>query len=118
MHRTRWQVLLVMLIVCGSTTLALARGARPKPMLTQQFDAPAAKKLEQVLHQPNCLWVTDADGTLWRDDIGEGFLKQLIQDKALVSPEAKGIDVWQRYEELVAKDKLTGYAWAVQIMEG
>jgi HAD superfamily phosphoserine phosphatase-like hydrolase len=61
--------------------------------------------------------VTDADGTLWSDDIGEGFLKVLIRDRALVSPEAKG-DVWAAYEEKVRRDKASGYAWAAQLMAG
>ena len=86
-------------------------------MLSQHFDAPIAERLDAILRTPNALWVTDADGTLWRDDIGEGFLRQLITDDALVSPEAQGVDVWQSYEERVAQDKLTGYAWAVQVME-
>ena len=118
MRRQMWQLTIVMLIVAASSVVALAWHARPKTMLHNHFDSDAARKLEQIVTTPNCLWVTDADGTLWRDDIGEGFLKQLIADGALVSPEAKGVDVWASYEARVAKDKLTGYAWAVQVMEG
>lgn len=114
-----WQLTAVMLIVAASTAVALARHAqRPKTMLHNHFEPETARKLEQLVTSPNCLWVTDADGTLWRDDIGEGFLKQLVADGALVSPEAKGVDVWASYEERVAKNKLSGYAWAVQVMEG
>jgi HAD superfamily phosphoserine phosphatase-like hydrolase len=75
------------------------------------------ERLETVLSAPSCLWVTDADGTLWSDDIGEGFLKALIQDHALMSPEARG-DVWATYEDKVRRDKASGYAWAAQVMAG
>ncbi len=76
-----------------------------------------ADRLEAVLDAPGCVWVTDADGTLWSDDIGEGFLKALIEDKALVSPEAVG-DVYRNYESKVRADKAGGFAWAVQVMAG
>ncbi len=66
---------------------------------------------------PGCVWVTDADGTLWSEDIGEGFLKRLAADRALVSPEATG-DVWATYEAKVKADKAAGYAWAAQVMAG
>ncbi|MFM2153275.1 MAG: hypothetical protein RL199_1710, partial [Pseudomonadota bacterium] len=75
------------------------------------------ERLEAVLSAPGCVWVTDADGTLWADDIGEAFLKVLIRDRALVSPEATG-DVWAAYEEKVRRDKASGYAWAAQAMAG
>jgi HAD superfamily phosphoserine phosphatase-like hydrolase len=75
------------------------------------------ERLEAVLASPGCLWVSDADGTLWSDDIGEGFLKVLIDDHALVSPEARG-DVWATYEDKVRRDKASGYAWAAQVMAG
>lgn len=75
------------------------------------------ERLQTVLSAPGCLWVTDADGTLWSDDIGEGFLKALLRDGALVSPESRG-DVWAAYEERVRRDKASGYAWAAQLMAG
>jgi phosphoserine phosphatase len=86
--------------------------------LTQHFPSDVAARLFEVLAGPSALWVTDADGTLWRDDIGEAFLRQLVADAALVSPEAQGVDVWESYEHRVAQDKAKGYAWAVQIMAG
>jgi HAD superfamily phosphoserine phosphatase-like hydrolase len=103
----------------GAAVLSTAcAGGRPfaRPSgLASHFEQ--GERLEAVLAAPGCLWVTDADGTLWSDDIGEGFLKALIRDRALVSPEAKG-DVWAANEEKVRRDKGAGYAWAAQVMAG
>ncbi len=74
-------------------------------------------RIREALDRPHAAWVTDADGTLWSGDIGEGFLQALVRDGALVSPEARG-DVWGAYEARVAEDKAAGYAWAVQLMAG
>jgi HAD superfamily phosphoserine phosphatase-like hydrolase len=92
----------------------LASCARP---LAELFAPAAAERLSAALGPP-CLFATDADGTLWRDDLGEAFLQALIRERALASPEAKGVDVWATYEARVAQDKARGYAWAVQIMSG
>jgi HAD superfamily phosphoserine phosphatase-like hydrolase len=94
-----------------------ASAAVTNPGLAGLFTADGAAKLDSVLSGPGCTWVTDADGTLWTDDIGEGFLKQLILDKAFVSPEAGG-DVWASYEARVKADRTAGYAWAAQVMAG
>ncbi|MEN9785786.1 MAG: hypothetical protein RLZZ299_1050 [Pseudomonadota bacterium] len=74
-------------------------------------------RIQAALAAPGAVWVTDADGTLWADDIGEGFLRALARDGALRSPEAQG-DVWAAYEARVRADKAAGYAWAVQVMAG
>jgi HAD superfamily phosphoserine phosphatase-like hydrolase len=85
--------------------------------LHRHFDSVIALKLDAQL-QPGALWVTDADGTLWKGDIGEAFLRQLIADGALVSEQTRGRDVWAEYERRVEANKTAGYAWAVQVMEG
>ncbi len=92
--------------------------SQKQSLLAPHFPPEVAARLEQALSVPGALWVTDADGTLWSDDIGEGFLQKLIADNALVSPEAQGIDVWLEYEARVAADKGAGYAWAAQVMAG
>lgn len=80
--------------------------------------APAPRAvITRALETEGCVWVTDADKTLWFDDIGEAFLRKLIAERALVSPEAEG-DVWATYEAKVAADRTAGYAWAVQVMAG
>lgn len=93
----------------------MVAAARPTTPLASHFRG--AERLAQVLEEPGCLWVTDADGTLWSEDIGEGFLRRLIADRALVSPAAAG-DTWARYRELVAQDAATGYGWAAQLLGG
>lgn len=99
---------------------ACARGpmsaVRPAPSGLEAHFRGAAR-LAELLSTPGCAWVSDADGTLWSEDIGEGFLKQLIADKALVSPAATG-DIWAAYDARVRADKASGYAWAAQAMAG
>lgn len=86
---------------------------RPQARLEPHFAAHGP--LANALAQPGCVWVSDADGTLWADDIGERFLERLIKDRILVTKEP---DVWATYEAKVKADKATGYAWAAQVMAG
>jgi phosphoserine phosphatase len=86
---------------------------RPQRLLDGHFRA--SERLSASISQPGCVWVTDADGTLWSDDIGERFLQRLIADKALVGRPG---DVWAEYEARVAADKGAGYAWAARAMAG
>lgn len=81
------------------------------------FAPHVADALDAALDLPNGLLATDADGTIWREDIGEAFLKALIRGGRLVSPQAVS-DVYATYEAKVAADKASGYAWAVQVMAG
>ena len=61
--------------------------------------------------------VFDADRTLWKDDVGEAFLKWLIKHEKLVNlPE--GLDPYAHYEALCAQDKMVGYPYAAQLMAG
>jgi phosphoserine phosphatase len=85
--------------------------------LSALFGVAAAARLEVALAAPGAVLATDADGTLWSDDIGEGFLQRLVADSMLVSPEARG-DVWAEYERRVHADRAAGFAWAVQVMAG
>ena len=82
------------------------------------FSSEVDAAIERALAAPDPLWITDADGTLWSDDIGEAFLRALADDGALVSPEAQGIEVWAEYERRVEIDRASGFAWAVQVMAG
>lgn len=61
--------------------------------------------------------VFDADETLWRHDVGEGFLKFLQTENklAMVPP---GFDAFARYEALCAQNKWMGYPYAAQVMAG
>src|SRR5438128_1543033 len=60
--------------------------------------------------------VFDADGTLWRDDVGEAFLRHLVALGWVALPD--GRDPYQAYEEAVDRDKRTGYAYAAQLLAG
>jgi len=86
--------------------------------LTAVFAPATAAALNRALSLPGGLLVCDADGTLWRSDIGEGFLQHLIAERVLVAPELEGLDVWAEYERRVAADRTAGFAWAAQVMAG
>lgn len=58
----------------------------------------------------------DADGTLWREDVGEAFLRHLISLGWIRLPD--GSDPYQAYERAVERDHRTGYAYAAQLQAG
>ncbi len=55
--------------------------------------------------------VFDADGTLWRGDVGEDFLRWALHRKLFDARYAT-------YEALHAEDPVRAYAWAVEVMAG
>lgn len=59
--------------------------------------------------------VFDADGTLWRGDVGEDLLRYLAANGLL--PKA-GSNAYSRYDELHATAPVDAYGYAVQVMEG
>jgi phosphoserine phosphatase len=64
--------------------------------------------------RPGALAVFDADGTLWRDDVGEAFLRHLVNLGWVKLPNGK--DPYEAYERAVDRDRATGYAYAAQLM--
>ncbi len=59
----------------------------------------------------------DADGTLWRGDVGEDLLRFLAANDRL--PLHRGDrDVYHRYEQIHDVDPPAAYAFAVEVMEG
>ena len=58
----------------------------------------------------------DADGTLWREDVGEAFLKHLVGLGWVRLPD--GRDAYEAYERAVERDRRTGYAYAAQLQVG
>ena len=58
----------------------------------------------------------DADGTLWRGDVGEDLLRHLAASAAL--PRYRGEGLYARYEAMVETDPASGYAFAAQVLEG
>jgi phosphatidylglycerophosphatase C len=64
---------------------------------------------------PGAAVAFDADGTLWRGDVGEELLRELVAQDRL--PRWRGRrDLYQVYEEKVAQDPATGYAFAAEAM--
>lgn len=59
--------------------------------------------------------VFDADGTLWRGDVGEDLLRLLGQQR-LLGPQSDG--VYARYEQILADDHPAAYAFAVEVLKG
>ena len=66
--------------------------------------------------RPGALAAFDADGTLWRDDIGEAFLRHLIALGWVALPD--GSDPFAAYERRVGQDRAAGYAYAAQLQRG
>jgi len=65
---------------------------------------------------PGGIAAFDADGTLWREDIGEAFLKHLVASGWVRLPD--GRDPYEAYERAVERDRRTGYAYAAQLQAG
>lgn len=65
---------------------------------------------------PGGLAAFDADGTLWREDVGEAFLRHLVSLGWVKLPD--GSDPYEAYERAVDRDRETGYAYAAQLMAG
>jgi len=62
------------------------------------------------------LAVFDADGTLWREDVGEAFLRHLVSLGWIRLPD--GSDPYAAYERAVGRDRAAGYAYAAQLQAG
>jgi phosphoserine phosphatase len=62
------------------------------------------------------LAVFDADGTLWREDVGEAFLRHLVSLGWVRLPD--GSDPYQAYEREVDRDRAAGYAFAAKLQAG
>ena len=60
--------------------------------------------------------VFDADGTLWREDVGEAFLRHLVSLGWIRLPD--GGDPYAAYERAVERDRAAGYAFAAQLQAG
>lgn len=81
--------------------------------------SPDARALvDQVLAEPGegRPVAFDADGTLWRGDVGEDFLRFLIAEGRL--PRYRGRSgLYEEYERRVSEDPASGYAYTVELME-
>jgi phosphoserine phosphatase len=62
---------------------------------------------------PGAIALFDADGTLWREDAGEAFLRHLVSLGWVQLPD--GSDPYEAYERAVDGDRATGYAYAAQL---
>lgn len=60
---------------------------------------------------PGAPVVFDADGTLWRGDVGEDFLRWAIHQRFI---DAK----YETYEALLSQSHARAYGWAVEVMAG
>ncbi len=83
------------------------------------LNAQAFKVLQPLLTvkgagQPVCF---DADGTLWRGDVGEDFLRFLVAEDRLPAHRGQR-SLYQRYERIHDVDPVAAYAFAVEAMAG
>jgi phosphoserine phosphatase len=65
---------------------------------------------------PGGVAVFDADGTLWREDVGEAFLRHLVSLGWVRLSD--GGDPYLAYERAVERDRAAGYAFAAQLQAG
>jgi phosphoserine phosphatase len=79
--------------------------------------ADLAARIRAVAREiPGGLAVFDADGTLWREDAGEAFLRHLVSLGWVRL--ADGSDPYLAYERAVDRDREAGYAYAAQLQAG
>src|SRR5205814_10282873 len=75
------------------------------------------RRIREVAREmPGAPAVFDADGTLWREDVGEAFLRHLVSLGWVKLPD--GGDPYEEYERRVDRDKASGYAFAAQLQAG
>ncbi|MFL5435395.1 MAG: HAD family hydrolase [Myxococcales bacterium] len=65
---------------------------------------------------PGGIAAFDADGTLWREDVGEAFLRHLVSIGWVKLPD--GRDPYAEYERQVDEDRRSGYVFAAQLQAG
>ncbi|MBI2264887.1 MAG: haloacid dehalogenase-like hydrolase [Armatimonadetes bacterium] len=85
------------------------------PIAEERLEAFFDKVKSGQIQKP--IAVFDADGTLWRNDVGEGFARWLIENGKLKGDSGDG-DIYKQYEELVARDPGEGFAFLVTAMRG
>lgn len=83
------------------------------PLLDQRL-VDAVTELGRVF--PGAIAAFDADGTLWREDVGEAWLAHLVHKKLVRL--ADGRDPLAAYEGAVARDRKAGFAYAAQLQAG
>lgn len=95
----------------------------PAPSFLDSFSPSVQATIREVLarrsSQSRVVAAVDADGTLWRHDIGEHFL-QWLSGRLPDSPEDPLLppEVWDRYLALLRQDRCVAYAFAVETMKG
>lgn len=85
------------------------------PPSLDRLPAPVREAVAPALEKGGAV-AFDADGTLWRGDVGEELLRTLAHRRLL--PAARGSGVYEEYERRVEVDPIDGYTWAVEVMEG
>lgn len=81
----------------------------------ERLPPPVREAVAPVLEKGGAV-AFDADGTLWRGDVGEELLRTLAHQRLL--PAAPRPGVYEEYERRVEVDPIDGYTWAVEVMEG
>jgi phosphoserine phosphatase len=77
------------------------------------MNADVARLLDEVCRAPGGDVVFDADGTLWRGDVGEDFLRFATHRKLL-----PGEHDYATYEAHLERSPAYAYGWCVEILRG
>lgn len=85
-----------------------------KPLPSEKMQAIQAKVRQALKDGANPVAAFDADGTLWKCDMGENFFQYKIENKLVNLP----ADPWAEYERLKIESHPKAYLWLAQILEG
>jgi HAD superfamily phosphoserine phosphatase-like hydrolase len=124
MYHNRFKVfiIIVIILILSSVLSALEKGEIYKsdinswnPSVEKKINEFVKKVKEEEIKGQKAVF--DADGTLWQNDLGETFLKWLIENKKLENADYSK-DIYKEYEDLVKKDPGKGFIFAVTLMKG
>lgn len=87
--------------------------------LAEVSAAPVLEVLNRVLSVPGAgrPVVFDADGTLWRGDVGEELLRAFAAEDRFPAHRGRR-DLWPEYERLHALEPAQAYAFNARVLEG
>jgi len=98
-----------------SSASATDGAAAFSPAVQSRIDAFLARVRDGEFEQPTAVF--DFDGTICRDDVGERFLRWLIEHRKLQGVDYAS-DIYGDYEATLQRDHALGYSHTVALMRG
>lgn len=85
-----------------------------KPLALEKMQAIQTRVREALKQGANPVAAFDADGTLWKCDMGENFFQYKIENNLVQLPS----DPWGEYNRMKQESHPAAYLWLAQILEG